>query len=308
MDELDQNGRDPAASDGTGWCVIPGILISERGIVWLREPPHADRHRLVRSIRSGKYAKPFVVDDGVVRRLQFDLDFQQSEMSLGEPHALTFRYTRKMMAFLLFLPNPRHVVIVGLGGGSLTKFCARQLPQARITTVEVNPDVLAFSELFDLPPQRGRMRLIHADARDYFATTAVTADVILLDGCDKRGIAKEFGSRDFYDNLRRRLRPWGVLVVNLAGPVSRQRAHHRLIAQAFSNRLIVVEVADCGNRLAFAINGAQEAPDWRALARRADELARVHGLDFHEFARLLRSAYRAQGLRSKWRDIDPVLR
>src|SRR5436190_22175867 len=106
-----------------------------------------------------------------------------------------------MMAFLLFLTRPKHVLIVGLGGGSLTKFCYRELPRARITTVEIDEDVIAFGELFGVPAPDERMSIVHADATDYFATTANRADVILLDGFDKIGIASTFCDVQFYQNL-----------------------------------------------------------------------------------------------------------
>jgi spermidine synthase len=60
----------------------------------------------------GTYAKPFIVEQGALRFLQFDLERVQSLMYRDDPDALCLRYTRKMMAFLLFNPQP-------LGGGSL---------------------------------------------------------------------------------------------------------------------------------------------------------------------------------------------
>lgn len=286
-------------ADGDNWCIIPAATLAERGVIRLREPAWSDRHALIEHLRRGKYGKPFVVDDGHMRRLHFDLDFVQSEMCLGDPYALSFRYTRKMMAFLLFLPQPRQIVIVGLGGGSLTKFCHRQLPRARVTTVEIDREVIAFGELFDLPQQSARLRLLHADARDYFAQSAVVADVVLLDGCDRDGTAPELCSETFYRNVRARLRPHGMAVVNLTGLRSRVREHLQLLAEVFEQRVIVVEVQDCGNLLAFAFNESR-APDWQAVTDRADALAQRHGLDFHEFARLMRRAYGRQKLRSKW--------
>jgi spermidine synthase len=50
----------------------------------------------------------------------------QSAMSLSEPDALIAQYTRKMMSFLLFNPDPKHIVMIGLGGGSLAKYCLGQ--------------------------------------------------------------------------------------------------------------------------------------------------------------------------------------
>jgi len=277
--------------------MIPGSLVGERGMLRLREPAWSDRQELVERLRQGGYRKPFVLDDGQTRRLHFGLDFVQSEMSLGEPDALCLRYTQAMMAFLLFLPRPRQLVIVGLGGGSLTKFCRRELPQARITTVEIDEDVLALAELFDLPEPDARLRLVHADAADYFAGDGAPADAVLVDGCDAGGTAPVFNNGLFYRNVRARLRPHGVAVFNVTGPPSRVKSHLGLIGQAFDGRALTIEVSDCRNRIVFAWNGAMPA-DWNALAPHAGDLALRLGLDFPHFLRQLQRAARKHGLRA----------
>jgi spermidine synthase len=295
VDDNEERDADASPLDGAAWCMIPGKLIGEHGVVRLREPAWSDRQQLAARLRSGDYRKPFVVDDGEVRRLHFGLDFVQTEMRLGEPWALGLHYTRMMMAFLLFRPKPRQVLVVGLGGGSLSKFCWRELPQARITSVEVDADVIACAGLFDLPPPGPRMRIIEADARDYFAQGGAPFDVILLDGCDAGGITPAFLGEDFYPSLRARLRPHGLAVVNLAGPPSRIKSHQRLLAAAFGEQLMVSTVKGCDNRLAFAFNGPPETPDWQALNERADLLAVRHDLDFPGFLRLLQRAHRKPG-------------
>ncbi len=289
--------------DDDDWCAIPGALVSERGVILLREPAGTDMHDLVMRLDGRTYSKPFVVDDGETRRLHFSLDSLQSEMRLDDPCALTFRYTQKMMACLLFLPKPRHVGIVGLGGGSLTKFCYRQLPHTRITTIEVNQDVIRLGALFNVPRQDARLRILHADACDYFAAEAADSesmDVILLDGCDEHGTAPAFCSVLFYKRLRERLCPDGVLVVNVTGSAPRANANLRRVADAFDGRVIVIGVRTCGNRLAFAFNDSMHLPSWRTIIRRADSLTEQHKLDFHRFARLLRHAHRKLGSRTGW--------
>lgn len=273
---------------------MPGTLLAEPGIIHLREPRGANVSGLLKRLRSGNYPKPFVVDDGTVRRLHFSLDYVQSEMSVKDPYALTFPYTRKMMAFLLFTPQPRHVVIVGLGGGSLTKFCHRQLPRARITTVEIDDDVIAFGKLFDVPAQDGRMRVVHANAVEYFATTNDCADVVLIDGCDRYGVAPEFCNDHFYQTLRQRMSPDGMLVMNLIGPVHICRAHLRFISETFPGRLMVQDVSYGGNRLVFSFNDPAFRPDWPSIQRLAGQLARRHGLDFPAFAKKLHCSEQIQ--------------
>lgn len=272
------------------WLTLPAALIAETGLLCLRESARSDLSALLKRLRSGDYTKPFVVDDGCARRLHFGLDFVQSEMQIAAPEALVFSYTRMMMACLLFAPRPRHVMIVGLGGGSLTKFCYRQLPQARVTTIEIDGDVIAFGPLFELPPSDARLRLVHADAVDWLGRSDECADILLIDGCDKHGISGAFRNERFYRDLKARLSPRGVLVMNLIGPAAARRPHVQQLAQVFEGRAILHTIRRGKNRLLFAFRDPCFAPDWPALERRALRLQATHGLDFPAFCRRLRAS------------------
>jgi spermidine synthase len=266
---------------------LPAEPLQETGVVQLNEPADADRGALLARLRDNAYDKPFVIDDGQVRRLYLGLAFVQSEMRIDRPHELTFAYTRAMMGFLLFVPRPRHVLIVGLGGGSLTRYCHRALPRARITTVEVDPEVIAFGDLFELPAQDARHALIEADAVDYFATTADRPDVVLLDGCDRRGLAPALCNGAFLRDVCARLRPGGLLVINLVGDATALRAALDVVDEVFAGHLIVQPVAEGGTRIAYAFNDSAYVPDWDALQRRARELERRHPLELPALARRL---------------------
>lgn len=288
-------GRQHAAPAVSGnWFNLPASILSESGTILLREPADADTDELTVSLCTGEYRKPFVIDDGELRKLHFNLAYIQSAMELNNPYALNIGYTRKMMAFLMFLPRPKHVLIIGLGGGSLTKFCHRELPRTRITTVEIDEDVIAFGELFGVPAPDERMSIVHADATDYLANTADRADVILLDGFDKIGIVPTFCDAQFYQNLRTRLRPGGMLVMNVAGSEEMRQAHLSLVADTFKDNLIVQEVGNDGNRVAFAFNDPGFTPDWDRIKRAAKPLAQRYGLDFPAFAHKLRRSYHRQ--------------
>lgn len=236
----------------------PASFLIKKGILRLIEPADADLRELIKQILAGRYAKPFVIDDGRKRSLHFSLAHVQSAMRIEEPFALELAYTRKMMAFLLFLPNPKQLLMIGLGGGSLAKYCHRHLPQTHITNVEINRDVIAFRELFEIPPDDQRFRVVHADAVAYLsndlANGAEPADAILLDGYDRDGITRGFHDQDFYLNLRRRLSTEGLLVANLSGERSGYQAHLVLMREVFENRVLVLDVAGVKNKIAFAFN------------------------------------------------------
>lgn len=273
-----------------GWLSIPASILNESGQVWLREPDTKNRQLLVRQLLDGIYPHPFVMDDGTVRRLHFSLRLTQSEMRLDAPDELAVAYTRAMLGFLLFQPIPKHVVIVGLGGGSLTKYCYRNLARSRVTTVEIMAGVIACRDWFQIPPDDERLKIVQADAADYFAREPDGADAILLDAYDEEGVAPQLCTLVFYANLRAHLKPRGVLVANISGHSLTAETHIDLIRKAFDGRMTVVDVMSDGNRIVYAFNDPAFPPDWSRLQRTARELEAKHPL---EFQRLLRDMERS---------------
>lgn len=165
---------------------------------------------------------PIVSTRGDRRTLEFTPGDIQSEMRLSRPDALVLPYARAMMCFALLAPRPRHILMVGLGGGSLVKFCHRHFPQARITVLEVRADVIALRGQFQVPPDDARLRVLHCDAADWLAhagpgkaATPGDVDVLLVDGFDAAGLPPALSSASFYAHCRHVLRPGGVLVANI---------------------------------------------------------------------------------------------
>ena len=76
---------------------------------------------LLRKLLDEEYDRPFVFDDGLTRSLYFSLRYVQSSMRTRDPISLEFAYTRKMVSFLLFQRQARHILMRGLGGGSLAR-------------------------------------------------------------------------------------------------------------------------------------------------------------------------------------------
>jgi len=279
-----------AMTQSTQLLELPGTVLNEfgeRGSLRLLESGKCDPDLLCAQIESGSYGKPFIIEDRKTRRLHFSLELVQSSMRIDDPFALEFAYTRKMMAFLLFVPDPGHVLMVGLGGGSLAKFCHRHLPRARLTVVEVNADVIALREAFGVPVDP-RLEIVEADAADYLAAAEGDADVLLLDGFDARGIAPTFLSRSFYQAARRRLKPGGLLVANFAGPRKYWSRHLALLNEAFAGRVHLGTVPGGDNHIGLAFDEASGSLDWERLEERAETLADQFPLDFSALVHSLR--------------------
>lgn len=158
--------------------------------------------------------RPFVLETQHAVSLHFDHFATQSFMSLRHPDKLTLDYTCAMMGFLLVQPAPKHICMIGLGGGSLAKFCYRNLPEAAIDAVEISPEVIALRDVFRIPADDARFKVVCADGADYVMLEDVRTDVILLDAFVTEGIASRCADIAFFDACRERLTDAGVLVIN----------------------------------------------------------------------------------------------
>jgi spermidine synthase len=147
--------------------------------------------------------------------LRFNSETVQSAMNLDDPTRLELEYTRAMMLFLLFNPAPRSILMIGLGGGSLPKYCHRHLPDCDITVLEINPAVIALREVFQVPPDGPRFHVLEGDGAKHIRETSALHDVILVDGFSPKGQPEALATQDFYDSCRAALQADGVLVVNL---------------------------------------------------------------------------------------------
>ena len=271
---------------------LPSPFEVETGTILMHEPASASPGELRARLLDESYPRPFVIDDGKSRFLYFNVRLMQSEMSLKAPNDLALRYTQTMMAFLLFHPRPKRIVLIGLGGGSLVKFCHHRLPGARLTAVELDPDVIAWRDTFMLPADGPRLEILLGDGADYLTQAEYGIDALLVDAFDRTGFAPTLANREFFANAYARLSGNGVLVINLAGD---KESYAGLISEAmhvFDDQVIVISVPDDGNHVLYAFKERYFEPRWRWLHNFAKELRANYGLDFPAFVQKMERSTR----------------
>ena len=260
----------------------------EYGVIRLLEAEDCDREQVVRRILCGTYDKPYVIEEGDSRSLYFTRALTQSGMRLSDPTALEFSYTQKMMGFLLFVDQPQHILMLGLGGGSLAKYCHRHLSDAHITALEIDARILAFRDQFMMPPDDTRLRVLLGDAAVYLRQCRENLDVVLIDAFDRDGFSASVCTRAFYRDVHDVLTQGGVMVANMVGPKDERVAHLELIANIFSDNIIVLPIKEDGNYLVFAFRDAAFEPRWRWIEGQAKAMKARYGLDFPAFASALK--------------------
>lgn len=173
-------------------------------------------------------------------------------MLILQPDQLQFEYTRLMMGFLLFNPHPLKLLMIGLGGGSLAKFCHRYLPATHITVVEINPHVIALRRDFSVPDDDDRFIIIQDDAAEYVCATDQKFDVVLADGFDITGLPEQLSTRHFYDNCRSVLCPTGVFIGNFHRCNKWFDIYMDQLSAAFDSPVLKVNDPGATNCIAFA--------------------------------------------------------
>lgn len=243
------------------------------------------RDELAKRAWRDELTQPYIFDSLYERRMHFTNHATQSAMLLTDPDALIAQYTRKMMAFLLFNPNPRHIVMIGLGGGSLAKFCYRHLPRTRITVIEISEDVVALRDEFCIPKDDERFRVVCDDGARYVEQHDEPMDVLLIDAFDADGIALSLAKSDFYASAARQLTGNGMLVMNFWGPCDRYVDNLAQARAAFGDSLLLVPVSGDVNLLLFAFKQAPPQRITDELEAVARKLQMRLTLDFPRFLR-----------------------
>jgi spermidine synthase len=212
----------------------------------------------------------------------------QSAMRLDDPHALALDYTRCMMAFLLFHPQPREALMIGLGGGSLAKFLHREMPGLRLRAVEIDSRVIAAARThFHLPPDDARLVVEHGCGAEALAPEC--CDLLIVDGFVDESHPEELTSPPFFDAAWIALTEPGVLVMNVMDSDPRFDETLRHLERSFGGAVLCMPALRDPNILVFALKGAPPRIRWQALRERVAPLESRLGLPFERYVNALRT-------------------
>lgn len=163
----------------------------------------------------------------------------QSQINLASPHLLRFNYLQHMFASYLLLPEQKKVLVVGLGGGSMVHFLQRHNPECKVDAVEIDPMVVQLAERFFILKRTENVKLIVADAFEYFADNETKYDAIYIDAflkpsesTDRTGAPLQMRTIDFYKQLQTHLADDGSVIFNI-NPHPAMRDDVATIAEAF---------------------------------------------------------------------------
>src|SRR3954447_176605 len=118
--------------------------------------------------------------------------------------------------------SPADVAILGSAAGTMARAYGHYFPRTWVDAVEIDGELTAIGRRwFDL--RAPRLRTHTADARPFLRATRRRFDVIVVDAYRQPYIPFYLTSKEFFALARARLRPGGVVVVNVGHPEGSRR-------------------------------------------------------------------------------------
>jgi len=119
-----------------------------------------------------------------------------------------------MMLVSGYVDTPKNILVVGLGGGTVTRTLRMIYPDAEITNVEFDPEIVTVAKQYFSYTEDAKMKLVVEDARRWLRGTTEQFDMILLDAYHGGYIPFHLTTREFLEIVRERLAPGGVVCSN----------------------------------------------------------------------------------------------
>ena len=166
------------------------------------------------------YRNIFVTQDGDERCMLFRWPRplgRESCRLLHQPEKLIFDYTQMMLSGLYLDPNPKRILIIGEGGGTIPTALQDMFPNTQIDLVELDKAVDGVARnYFEFKPGANTHVFIE-DGRVYVkrvASQRPNYDLVLLDAFDADYIPEHMLTKEFLEEVRGDMAPRGVIVAN----------------------------------------------------------------------------------------------
>ena len=169
-----------------------------------------------------RYNDIYVIQNGIHRELWFKGNgeyYLQSRVDTQGENPLALVYSRMIMASLLFCPEPRRMLMVGLGGAAVSNCLRGWFPELKIDIVEVDGKVIEVCKKYFSLCESSHCRVFEEDGRVFIQNCKEQEpyDWVILDAFKSGSIPYHLKTHEFYKEIRSILKPGGVVGSNLYG-------------------------------------------------------------------------------------------
>lgn len=201
-----------------------------------------------------------------------------SRLDLLQPLDLLGIYTQAMMLTLAWFPDPRHVYMLGFGGGRIPMVLRHYFPGVIVESSELDGEVVSVAREFFAIDFDDKLKVTVGDGRDQLTAmpTGTAFDILMIDCYSGSGKhPDELATREFYALCKSRLQAGGVVATNLieSDPKYAEKSEH--FASSFAH---VYDFNHSGAHVLFGTDGEELSLD--QLVERARAIEAKHAFQF----------------------------
>jgi spermidine synthase len=225
-----------------------------------------------------EYNDVFITKRGHQLVMSFQIkgwDYTESVSNLLDPDDLPLRYAQVMTIATIYPEAPRRILMLGLGGGSISTYLGRFMPDAAVTTVEIDPGVITAAKTYFGLRESERMRYRAGDGRVFLNRDSERYDLILVDAYRGGYVPFHLLTREFYGLVKQRLVPGGAAAFNVHDGSKLYASTVKTLGEVFA----ALDLYPTGRGEVIAVATAAPA-DAQTLERRAAALQSQHGFRF----------------------------
>ena len=203
-------------------------------------------------------------------------DYTESVTNLKDPDDLPVVYTRMMTVALAYPEAPKTVLMLGLGGGSISTYLGRFMPDIDISTVEIDAGVIAAAKTHFGLRETARVKFLEGDGRVFLNRNAQSYDLILVDAFQGGYVPFHLLTKEFYGLLKARLARGGAAVFNVHDGTKLYASTLKTLRSVFAT----VDLYPTGHgEVATVVTDAPRL-DAATLTQRASRLQETYGFRF----------------------------
>ena len=175
----------------------------------------------------------------------------QSIMEINATNKLIFSYIKQFVALAVLMnKEPKKVLIIGVGGGSVAKAFSYMYPDVKLDLVDINENIIDIVQNYFYLKPNENIKIYNEDGVSFVKNSAKTKyDIIILDAFNKDYIPVKMLTTKFLVDIKSILKPRGFLLANLFKDTKYTALENGIFNKVFE---IVSFYPAKGNRVAFA--------------------------------------------------------
>jgi spermidine synthase len=173
--------------------------------------------------KNSLYHRILVYQRGSVVTLRFGKQpavQMQSQVNLRNLRQHMLEYTTLVFCGLFYNPEPKKVLVLGLGGGVIPREMRHYFPELEIDVVEIDPEIQIIAKQFFSFHEDNNLRVHIADGRMFIKKQlrldpTPKYDIVILDAFNSDYIPFHLMTKEFLEEVKGVLADDGVVIANV---------------------------------------------------------------------------------------------